>query len=58
MSDYVQIVLTAVLTGVGTGVGIAVGTYFANRALIQNVERLVNQIKKNSEVNMNDKRTK
>ena len=45
MSDYIEIVLMAILTGVGTGTGIAIGTYFANKALIQNVERLVNTIK-------------
>jgi hypothetical protein len=47
MNEYVQIVLTALLTGVGMGTGIAVGTYFVNKALIQNVEKIVVAIKNN-----------
>jgi hypothetical protein len=38
-----------IITGTGTGVGIAIGTYFANKALIQNLEKLVETIRTNGE---------
>ena len=57
MNEYVQIVLTALLTGVGMGTGIAVGTYFVNKALIQNVEKIVVAIK-NNRGDLNDKNGK
>jgi len=49
MNEYFQIILTAILTGMGTGSGVAIGTYFANKALIQNMEKLVAAIKMNGE---------
>jgi hypothetical protein len=49
LNEYLQIILTAILTGIGMGTGIAIGTYFANKALIQNVEKLVTAIKNNTE---------
>jgi hypothetical protein len=45
MTDYFQIILTAMLTGIGTGLGIAIGTYFANKALFQNFERIIEVLK-------------
>jgi len=45
MNEYIQIVLTAVLTGMGMGAGIAIGTYFANKTLIQNIEKIVEAVK-------------
>ena len=40
MNDYVVMLLTALVTGVGIGAGTAIGTYFANKALIKNWERI------------------
>jgi predicted choloylglycine hydrolase len=46
MNEYLQIVLTATVTGLGTGLGMAIGTYFANKALIQNLEKIAKTINK------------
>jgi predicted choloylglycine hydrolase len=47
MNEYIQIILTAIATGIGTGAGIAIGTYFANKALIQNIDRLEKLLRMN-----------
>ncbi len=50
MTEYFEIVLNALFLGFGTGTGIAIGTYFVNKALIQNIERIVDAVKNNKEV--------
>jgi hypothetical protein len=47
MNEYLQIILTAIATGIGTGTGVAIGTYFTNKALIQNIDRLEKLLRMN-----------
>ena len=49
MSDYFEIALIALITGLCTGTSLAIANYFANKILIQNVEKLVTAIKNNTE---------
>lgn len=56
MTEYFEIFLNAVFIGLGTGTGIAISTYLANKALIQNIERIVDAVKNNKEVVENDEK--
>jgi len=49
MTDFLEIILTAIVTGMGMGAGVAVGTYFANKGLIRNIERIVEAVKNNKD---------
>jgi VIT1/CCC1 family predicted Fe2+/Mn2+ transporter len=55
MNEYFQIIVAGLCTGLGTGLGAALGAYAANKALIQNLEKLVSAIKSNGEKELEGK---
>ena len=38
-----DVILNASITGLGSGAGVAIGTYFAQKTLIENLEKLKNK---------------
>lgn len=46
MTTIIEIIINAIAPAVGSGIGTAIGIYFANKALIKNIESLEQRFKR------------
>jgi shikimate kinase len=45
----VDTIISALITGIGSGAGIAVGTYFAQKTILEKMQKFEEKIKKRKE---------